>query len=68
MFSEYMHHMGHGPVHHGGHHGPHPGMPPPHPNHHPPQQSYSPHPFMRPRMDATSDVFTCLFGDLFVKW
>lgn len=22
----------------------------------------------RPRMDPTSDVFTCLFGDLFVKW
>lgn len=22
----------------------------------------------RPRMDPASDVFTCLFGDLFVKW
>lgn len=75
MFSEYNGH--HVPPHYGGHGGPH-GPPPPHHHgghmpptghHHPmagPPQSYSP--YMRPRMDPTSDVFTCLFGDLFVKW
>ncbi|KAK3095142.1 hypothetical protein FSP39_010779 [Pinctada imbricata] len=65
MFSEYNGH--HAPLHHGppGHHPHHQGghVPP----HHmaPPPQAYNP--YMRPRMDATSDVFTCLFGDLFVK-
>lgn len=24
--------------------------------------------YPRGRMDATNDVFACLFGDLFVKW
>ena len=66
MFTDYNGH--HGPIHHGppGHHPHHQGghMP----QHHmpPPPQAYNP--YMRPRMDATSDVFTCLFGDLFVKW
>ena len=50
---------------------PHHQMYPPH--HHP--QGPAPHMPMggpgfanRPRVDPTSDVFTCLFGDLFVKW
>lgn len=72
MFSEYNGH--HVPPHYGGPHGPppphhHGGHMPPTGHHHPmagPPQSYSP--YMRPRMDPTSDVFTCLFGDLFVKW
>lgn len=72
MFSEYNGH--HVPPHYGGPHGPppshhHGGHMPPSGHHHPmagPPQSYSP--YMRPRMDPTSDVFTCLFGDLFVKW
>ncbi|XP_076460977.1 vitamin D3 receptor-like isoform X3 [Babylonia areolata] len=60
MFPDYGHpHPGHPhhphPAHH--HHPHHPAMAP-HP-HHP----YAP----RPRMDPASDVFTCLFGDLFVK-
>ncbi|XP_056005508.1 nuclear hormone receptor HR96-like isoform X2 [Ostrea edulis] len=71
MFSEYNGH--HVPPHYGGPHGPppshhHGGHMPPSGHHHPmagPPQSYSP--YMRPRMDPTSDVFTCLFGDLFVK-
>ena len=39
--------------------------------HHHGQQSGSHVPFLytpRPRVDPASDVFTCLFGDLFVKW
>lgn len=71
MFTDYNGH-GHGPIHHG-HPGHHPGHhhmagygppPPPPPHHH--QAQYSQ--YMRPRVDQTSDVFTCLFGDLFVKW
>ncbi|KAL8571366.1 hypothetical protein ACOMHN_038149 [Nucella lapillus] len=49
-----------------GHPGHHPSMPHsmPHPMPHHPHHPYAP----RPRMDPASDVFTCLFGDLFVKW
>ena len=70
MFPEYAHHPGHPG------HPPHPGhMPPGPPGHHHPGMGH-PHPGMghpghyphRPRMDPASDVFTCLFGDLFVKW
>ena len=72
MFTDYNGH-GHGPIHHGqpGHYpGHHPmqgygGPPPPPPPHHHPAQY---NPYMRPRVDPASDVFTCLFGDLFVKW
>lgn len=61
MFSEFANHP---PFHHG--YGPHNGVPPPPPPHHNHlQQPYAP--YMRPRNDATADVFTCLFGDLFVK-
>lgn len=63
MFSDY-----------GGHPIPPPQYPPHNPHmgyHHqaPPPPMGGPPGFPpRPRMDPTSDVFTCLFGDLFVKW
>lgn len=34
----------------------------------PPGQMTGPGGYPPRRIDATSEVFTCLFGDLFVKW
>lgn len=42
--------------------------PPAHYGQMPPGQMGGPGGYPPRRVDATSEVFTCLFGDLFVKW